>query len=89
MKKIILLVVFANLLSGCSLTQEWTGFYYPDKNDIGNTSKWKIQSGFKTVKNCRGWIAQTAGSNPTFDYECGLNCKENKYGVYICEKTVN
>jgi len=88
MKKMFLLLISATLLSGCSLTQEWTGFYYPDKNDISNSSKWKIQSDFETVKDCRNWIAQTAGSNPTFDYECGLNCRTDKSGLYICKETI-
>ncbi len=83
-----LLVIFVTLMSGCSLTQEWTGFYYPDKNDIGNSSKWKIQDGFKTVQECSDWIAQTAGDNPKFDYECGLNCKINDYGLNVCDKTI-
>lgn len=88
MKKVFLLVFFATLMSGCSLTQEWTGFYYPDKNDIGNSSKWKIQSGLKTVEDCRDWVVQTAGSNPTFDYECGLNCKAHESGLNICKKMI-
>ena len=59
MKKLFLLVIFATLLSGCSFTQEWTGFYYPNKDNIGDSSTWKIQSGFKTVGDCRGWANQT------------------------------
>lgn len=88
MKKLFLLVIFATLLSGCSFTQDWTGFYYPDRDNIGDSSTWKIQSGFKTVENCRDWVNQTANSNPSFDYECGLNCKTNKYGTYTCKETI-
>lgn len=89
MKKAFLVVVLITLVSGCSLTDIWTGFYYPDKKDIGDSSKWQIQSGFRTLEDCRDWVIEVAGNNPTFDYECGLNCKlDKKSGLNICKKTV-
>ena len=88
MKKLLIIIISTILLTGCSFTQEWTAFYYPDKNDVGNSSKWKTQSGFKTVEDCRSWVMQTAGDNTTFDYECGLNCKIDESGLNICKKTI-
>ncbi len=88
MKKTFLLTICIILLSGCSLSNEWTGFYYQDKNDIGNSTKQKIQSGFKSKEDCRNWIIQTAGNNDNFDYECGLNCKLNNYNTYTCKETI-
>lgn len=88
MKKIFLLIVSIIFLSGCTLSNEWTGFYYQDKNDLGNSTKLKIQAGFKSKENCRDWAIQTAGSNENFDYECGLNCKPNDYKSYTCEETI-
>lgn len=88
MKKTILLLSLAIILSGCSLGNNWTGFYYPDKNNIGDESKWIIQPGLKTLQDCRDWVAGVADNNPEFDYECGYKCKYDKdYELNICKKT--
>jgi len=88
MKKVFLLIFSIIFLSGCSLTNEWTGFYYPDKNNLGDSTKWKIQSGFISKEDCKNWAIETAGNNQSYDYECGLNCKLNSYGSYTCKETI-
>lgn len=88
MKKLFLLFIPLFLLCGCSLTQEWTGFYYPDKNNLGDTSQLVVQAGFKNVENCRDWAEQIMENNPNADYECGLNCEQTEYKTYTCKETI-
>lgn len=81
----IFCVVF---LSACTVNKTWNGYYYPDKNNIGDKSKWVIQEGFTTLDYCRDWVNNISKGNDNFDYECGYNCtyREN-YGMNVCEKT--
>jgi hypothetical protein len=71
------------LLSGC-FEEKWSGFYYPNKNnllidkDIGT---------YSTLEDCRQAASLLMKSNPNADYECGLNCDTSKEKPYICEKT--
>jgi len=92
MKKIviecILLLFIVISLSACSINKTWTGYYYPDKNNIGDETAWIIQSGFKNIDDCRDWVDETAKNNRNYDYECGYNCSyRQKYGMDVCEKT--
>lgn len=84
MKKIIFTVLIFVTLSGCS--NEWSGFYYPDKNNIADESQWLIKNGFKSIEECRSWIGEVAVNNNNYDYECGLKCR-NENGLNICKKT--
>lgn len=85
MKKYIILFFSIIFLSGCSITTEWSGFYYPDKND--REASWKIKHGFKSIEECREWVKSEAGYSD-YDYECGTNCEVDKYGNYSCDKKI-
>jgi len=87
MQKVLLVLSLTFILSGCS-NSNWTGFYYPDKNNIGNESSWTVESGFSNIEECRAWVENTAGSNDSYDYECGYKCSFDKgYGMTICKTT--
>ncbi len=94
MKKIFTLTLFLIFLSGCSskktLDHNWTGFYYPDKDNINDESAWIIQPGFESLEKCQEWILfDISKNNKNFDYECGYKCKyDNLYKTTICEKTL-
>lgn len=81
----------ALVLSGCSTatSNDWTGFYYPDKDNIGDESTWVIQPGLSSLEACRNWIDGKAGSNSNFDYECGNKCRfDDSYKMTICKETL-
>lgn len=75
----MLIIVLA--LSGC-WGDEWTGFAYPNKNDLSK----HIEVGtFSSLEQCRD--AASAAIDPARgDYECGLDCKPGTL-PRVCEKT--
>ena len=79
----------AFVLSGCSSNNEWTGFYYKDKDNIGDQKTWIIQSGLKSKEDCRAWVIDMAKDNLNYDYECGYKCRyEKAYNTTVCKETV-
>jgi len=87
--KSLTVLAFILLATGC--TQEWRGFVYPNKNDLGR----HIELGkFDSLEKCRnaavGKLVKL-GDRSKGDYECGLNCRpvRNYDGSTdnICEKT--
>ena len=82
---LLLILVF---LYWCS-SNDWTGFYYSDKDNIGDESTWTIKSDFISLEECRNWIDNVAWNNTNYDYECWYKCKyKNDYWMYICKETV-
>lgn len=65
-------------------------FYYPDRNDLTHDER-KLDVG--SVEACRDWVdgqARAAGDPDMMnsDYECGVGCKEEGGGMYVCRLTV-
>ncbi|MBU2509664.1 hypothetical protein KKE33_04805 [Patescibacteria group bacterium] len=88
MNKLFLLIIPVLFLMGCSSQEDWTGFYYPDADNIGDESSWVIQPGFESLEECRDWVNDVSVGNHNFDYECGYDCRYNKdFGASICKKT--
>ncbi len=86
--KYFLLLFVVVFLSACSNSATWTGYYYPDKNNIGNESTWVIQPGFKNIDECRNWVLGVAKDNQNYDYECGYDCTyRQEYKMNVCKKT--
>lgn len=76
------------LLSACSNSKTWTGYYYSDRDNINDESTWVIQPGFENIENCRDWVDSIAKNNRNYDYECGYNCTyRQEYKMNVCEKT--
>lgn len=89
MKKTIALFISILFFTSCSAYSNWTGFYYPDADNIGDESLWKIQPGFETIDDCRDWIKEVSIGNNNFDYECGYGCRyEKEYEMNICKETI-
>jgi hypothetical protein len=92
-KTAFLLFILTIVLSGCSKppiqTNEWTGFFYPDKDNIGDDSTWVIQPGFNSLQECQEWVLFDVSKDKTnFDYECGHKCRyDQNYKMTICKET--
>ncbi len=100
MKKLIILIliIFVGryLYINNFRKEEWTGFFYPNAEDL---SGWiKSDRLFDSIESCRDWIDYQVDvsmlENPEFyeeggdyDYECGLNCRL-KSGMNVCEETI-
>ena len=69
-------------------SEEWSGYFYPDKNNLIN---YEFTGTFKSLEECRD-VTLAHGENlgipiSRFDYECGLNCKSES-GLNICKETL-
>lgn len=71
--------------------EEWQrmGFYYPDRNDIWNSSLRVIKWWFDSLQECRDWaIWKWNYNNDNYDYECWFKCRQSGW-LYVCEKTLD
>lgn len=87
----IILIALAIWYFWPSHSDEWRGFFYPNKDNLTN----HIETGvFDSLEECRDVttaLGDDRGIPPTrYDYECGLNCeKEDSVGgLYVCEETL-
>jgi len=65
---------------------EWTGFVYPDRNNL--TQHIEIGT-FKKLEECRNVAILTMQNNgwaTKGDFECGLNCNSSTMPM-ICKET--
>lgn len=82
----------AILLTGCSETDVWQGWVYPDAANllvdvpIGNFDRLEECRDAALAELERSKIYRDGQSVPG-DYECGLNCEATASGLNICEKT--
>lgn len=88
---LVLLIVGLIILLLVNKKEEWKGFYYPD-GCLGCEENYIFSpSTFDNKEACLAWAENTKikRNNESDLYECGLNCKENDYGSYICKETVD
>lgn len=80
-----LLLIAVLLLSSCG-KQEWSGFVYPNKNNLAEDKNIGL---FSSLEECRDNALEHISKNnySNADYECGLNCDFSESKPYICEKT--
>lgn len=90
MKALLALGVLTLVAMGAGCDNSWTGYYYPDANnlDIHTTS-----NPLPSVQACRDWVAtqRKSFSHPTDgngdpqkdDYECTRHCKD-RGGLNVC-----
>jgi len=81
-------VVAALLLASCSASPNWTGFVYPDANNLTVS----VQIGrFKTFEQCRASALETLvvfGVPDRGTFECGRDCHPSKdTGLNVCAET--
>jgi len=89
MKPAVLSIAFLAALlfvgAGCD-SPEWTGFYYPDSNNIENETT-VVQPGLHSLEECQNWVGGIVGKNHNYDYQCGRSCRyEKAYGQTICKE---
>lgn len=85
MKKAIYIACFCLILSGCFDKTEWTGFFYPDANDLTN---YRVEHGFSSIDECRNWVESQVSYDLNYDYECGKGCEYRAdWDLYVCEIT--
>jgi hypothetical protein len=89
MKYFALILCLTMLLSGCTIGENWTGFYYPDGLGYGiDESKWQIQDGFISKNACLDWVDSVMGNKSDADYECGSDCRfDTDWNSYLCKTT--
>lgn len=77
------------ILSWCSSSKR-SGFYYKDKNNIGDESTWIVSKNtFSSKEECvkrAYWIADSTSNTKIFDYECWYKCREENW-FSMCDKT--
>lgn len=75
------------MLVGCGRSADWTGFVYPEANDLGVS----VEIGrFETFEQCRTAANQTLatfGSQDIGTFECGRNCRPSETGLQVCAET--
>ena len=79
----ITIAFFCFTLTSCN-NEKWTGFFYPDKNDLTVDEEF---GEYSSLEACRQAANNKMANNDNADYECGLNCDKSKGKPYICEKT--
>ncbi|NQU83290.1 MAG: hypothetical protein HQ536_01120 [Parcubacteria group bacterium] len=90
MKRILLVVIPVLLFTGCSFSDKWIGFYYPD-GCLSCTESYIFSPEFDNKQECLDWAnnLQAERNNLKDDFECGKNCKEVGYKSYTCDETVD
>lgn len=92
----IILALIALALVGCSKSNQWTAFVYPNIDEIPGPDKSQeyMIGNFKTFDECQvAAIGQIRINKSTSEkqgaYICGLNCtnRKNFGNLLICEET--
>lgn len=73
-------------LLGCG--QEWTGYAYPDRNDL---TEYRRVGTFQSLEECRAESLNllrelVRSPEQRGDFECGLNCRYRN-GLNVCDRT--
>jgi hypothetical protein len=85
----MILFLAASALAGCDdRAKEWTGWAYPDRNDL---TKSESLSGFKSFEECQEATIAKLRSFPdpdAGDYECGYMCRwDASMQTNVCNET--
>lgn len=52
----------------------WTGFYYPDIENIDDQKTWIVSPPLYSLEECRNWVNSVRRSSDNSDYSCGKGC---------------
>ena len=90
MKNLIPLLVIVLIIIAFSKKESWLGFYYPN-GCLSCESDYIFSPEFDSKEQCFAWAndIKRRRDNPEDLFECGLNCKKDDYGMYICKETVD
>lgn len=68
--------------------KKWSGFFYPDFSDE-STWIYNIDM-FSSASECRSSMEFLLRTLPRGEYECGNNCRKEKYfDGYVCDTTID
>lgn len=89
MRHLCILIFAAAALTGCDTRpNSWTGWVYPDRNDL--TVSISLE-GFRTFEQCQEATVGRLRSLPdpaAADYECGYRCRwEPALNTNVCKET--
>jgi len=88
--KILGFIIIPLVLLGVGCNNVWTGTYYPEGCLVCD-DMYIYSPPFQTSNECIDWakdLKNELGDEEAL-YECGLNCENNGYGLYICDETVD
>lgn len=93
LKRLLIALATASL-AACGSGQKpdvWTGWAYPEAPNLLVS---KRVGDFSSLEECRSLTTnyleaalRKQGKRTGGDYECGLNCKPDGSGLFICEET--
>lgn len=75
-------------ISGCSSSDNWRGYIYPDKDHLTEDV---FIGEFDSLESCRARALselEKINALDSGDYECGLNCRKDDYGLEVCKETL-
>lgn len=75
------------MLASCGGSADWTGFVYPDPNDLTVSAE---IGRFRSFEQCRiaSMRALEAFGRPGGTFECGKGCRYRKdVGMQVCAET--
>lgn len=65
---------------------KWTGFYYPDRDDLSEYTKSQT---FGSLSECIAWTDDKSEGNTNAQTECGKGCKyKEQWDIYVCKETI-
>lgn len=53
----------------------WTGFYYPDKDNIVDRRTWYLSPPLYSFKECLDWVNSMYKDGDNFTYTCSQGCR--------------
>lgn len=83
----ISLLAMCALFAGCSAEPEWTGFVYPDADNLTVSAE---IGRFDTFEQCQAASIKTLGAFAAISegtFECGRRCKPSATGLQVCAET--
>ncbi len=53
----------------------WTGFYYPDMENISDRRTWYLSPPLYSLKECQDWVNSMYKAGDNFTYSCSQGCR--------------
>jgi len=86
----VLYVILAYFAAWWPFKEEWTGFVYPDLNDLTISRNIGVYESFESCSDAAIAVLRGINAGDKGDYECGLNCEyKPDIGLNVCKETKN